>query len=153
MSSGHKGKLQRVHLHFFRGHKVNSNNWSINSAFFSQDVSIRAVYEHVPGLISCGQYLRKKEQRAPSGRTLTLLALGLPLDRGDWLGKYLQWTGLCLGELNKHRLGKQAPTCLITWLNKQWSAADKRTHTHTHTLTHRKDGTQVVELVYVFHQA
>lgn len=52
---------------------------------------------------------------------------------------------------------KQAPECLITWLNKQ-SSTEEHTHTHiirnTHTSkhTHRENRPQIMKLVDVFHQ-
>lgn len=85
--------------------------------------------------ISCGQYLPKLAKCSqwvhadPS-------SLRLPLERGDWLGKRTQQAGLFLRELNKYRLCKQAPTCLITWLNKQRAATGERTHRHRQTLGH-----------------
>lgn len=92
--------------------------------------------------ISCGQYLPKLAKSSqwvhadPS-------ALGLPLDRGDCLGKYIQRARLFLRELNKYRLRKQAPTCLMTWLNKQTVDYHRRANTHTHiqanTLTVKTD--------------
>lgn len=84
--------------------------------------------------ISCGQYLPKLAKCSQWVHT-DPSALGLPLDRGDCLGKYTQRAGLFLRELNKYRLCKQAPTCLITWLNKQCAARGTRAYTHTHTRT------------------
>lgn len=133
----------RVHTH-------THNNWWINSTSVREDEFVlganfsatdcfskkKKISDCVHRFISCGQYLPKLakcSQRVHADPS----ALGLPLDRGDCLGKYIQRAGLSLRELNKYRLCKQAPTCLITWLNKQCATTSKAcvpTHKQTHSL-------------------
>lgn len=120
-------KCQGTHLRKWRWVWVGSKLFSTNCW---------KICDCVHRFISCGQYLPKLakcSQRVCADPS----ALGLPLDRGDCLGKYIQRAGLFRRELNKYRLCKQAPTCLITWLNKQCATTSKAcvpTHKQTHSL-------------------
>lgn len=130
--------------------RVHGNNCPIKCTFLGErEFALRANFSPQIGwatsviastTISCGQYLTKLAKCSQWVHT-DPFALGLPLDRGDCLSKYIQQVGLILRELHKYRLCKQAPTCLITWLNKQWTAIGVCAHTHKHRGAHTQEQT------------